>query len=119
MNANYAMNSRSITHRSAQWFSLREGTWVFAGLIVAMSAFGCGNNPNTSNNPSGDGDGDDPGETGGNSGTGGSPEPGACTGCNNGCCDGDTCIPFSAQIAAQCGSDGLSCVACEFGEKCS
>lgn len=94
-------------------------TLTFLAIAVSpmvLSATGCAGGDDPSNPP---GDGDTSTETGGNTGTGGSAEPGNCTNCDNGCCDGDTCVPYSAQSADQCGTEGLSCQACEFGEMCS
>ena len=62
--------------------------------------------------PPGDGDGDSLSATGGTS------SPDTCSNCSNGCCDGDTCIPFAIQTTTQCGLAGESCSSCEFGLLC-
>lgn len=43
---------------------------------------------------------------------------GGCSNCTNGCCDGDTCIPFGIQSTWECGSEGNSCIACGTGMLC-
>jgi hypothetical protein len=82
---------------------------------ASLTAIACG----------GDEGGEDDGGTGGTaSGGSGTTEPprptvpGTCDNCSNGCCDGDTCIPFGSQSGAQCGSGGYVCVDCGYGALC-
>ena len=57
--------------------------------------------------------------TGGADASGGDSSEGDCGPCSNGCCNGDTCIPFSGQSVDMCGA-GEACMQCGgAGERCS
>jgi hypothetical protein len=91
---------------------------------ASLTAIACGGDEGGGTGGTDDGGTDD--ATGGTgtasggsgSGGGGSTVPGTCENCSNGCCDGDTCIPFSIQSGSQCGSNGYVCVDCGFGFLC-
>ena len=39
--------------------------------------------------------------------------------CSYGCCNGNACEPYSSQLAGMCGTGGVACVSCGYGESCS